>query len=396
MWRGRNSHYASLPFCARIRYPQDVGMKGPEFRSRMWPYAPSGPYSSHHSLSAWLIAPAAQVIGTACHSRAARQGLILRKTYALHRTDVSGHISNTPLGTHANSSVRSSLCAGVHPQIHRSASVRSGRRDGAWRCGCASPEVRQRASECGRRPSNVALASCRLIHAGISSKFPGSPPCHQSRYAGLLALVLIVVAICGVWTARAPLLRGAAALWVVSDPPSPADAVVILGGRIDLRPFAAAEIYKRGLAKKVLIADVEPGPLDELRITLPDSELTRAVLIKLGVPADAIAPFGQHVSSTYDEARALVAWAVASGAKRVIVPTDLFHTRRVKWLFARELSRAGVDVDVPALTPRDYTLADWWRNEAGLIAFNNEVIKYFFYRIKYWHADPFIDGAVGR
>ena len=30
-----------------------------------------------------------------------------------------------------------------------------------------------------------------------------------------------------------------------------------------------------------------------------------------------------------------------------------------------------------------YTRAEWWKTEAGMIAFQNEIIKYLYYRLKY-------------
>ena len=51
-------------------------------------------------------------------------------------------------------------------------------------------------------------------------------------------------------------MRGAADLWIVSDPVTRSDAVVVLGGQIEVRPFVAAELYKRGLVTKVLVSQV--------------------------------------------------------------------------------------------------------------------------------------------
>lgn len=61
----------------------------------------------------------------------------------------------------------------------------------------------------------------------------------------------------------------------------------------------------------------------------------------------------------------------------------VFPTRRVRWIVERELGAVGVRVMVDALIPREYAITDWWRHEEGLTAFQNEVIKYLFYRIKY-------------
>ena len=38
---------------------------------------------------------------------------------------------------------------------------------------------------------------------------------------------------------------------------------------------------------------------------------------------------------------------------------------------------------VPALDPPEYRDDDWWQDEAGVISFQNEVLKYFYCRQKY-------------
>jgi uncharacterized SAM-binding protein YcdF (DUF218 family) len=111
--------------------------------------------------------------------------------------------------------------------------------------------------------------------------------------------------------------------------------------------------------------------------------LNRAVLLKLGVPPEAIVSFGTDVSSTYEEARALAEWANRNGIKSIIVPTEIFSSRRVRWILVKELSGLDVGIDVQALPPLDYDLDNWWRHEAGVIGFQNEVIKYLYYRVKY-------------
>src|SRR5262249_28296211 len=203
------------------------------------------------------------------------------------------------------------------------------------------------------------------------------------RYGWWLAPVLIVLAIAIAWMARAAILRGMAELWVVSDPLDHADAIVVLGGRIDVRPFAAADLYRRGFAPRVLISNLVRDLLATMQLWPGQTELTRRLLLKLGVPAEAIVEFGDGVSSTYEEARAVLDWTRSSGAKSVIIPTDLFPTRRVRWTFQHEVASTGVRVIVHAIQPRAYGLDDWWRDERGLIDFQNEVIKFFYYRLNH-------------
>ena len=115
---------------------------------------------------------------------------------------------------------------------------------------------------------------------------------------GLLSPLLL-------WVEREPLLRGAAEAWIVSDPVTQADAAVVLGGGIDVRPFAAAELYRKGLVKKVLVSDVEDDRAAAIGAVSGHTEANRRVLLSLGVPATDIENFGSANKSTRDEALAL-------------------------------------------------------------------------------------------
>ena len=164
----------------------------------------------------------------------------------------------------------------------------------------------------------------------------------------------VVSALSVSWFARAQILRGAAQAWIVSDSIAPADAIAVLGGGLETRPFAAAELYKKGMAPLILVSDAKPGPAEKLGIVSSHVEGNRGVLLKLRVPAQAISGFGVEVSSTYDEARALSEWVAQSGAKRVIVPTELFASRRVRWILDKELGQVGAQVEVQSLPPLEY------------------------------------------
>src|ERR1019366_2638886 len=78
------------------------------------------------------------------------------------------------------------------------------------------------------------------------------------RLRRYLAFALLLIALgVGAWLERVDLLRRAADLWILSDPITPADAVVILGGGIEVRPFVAADLYAKGLVHKILLSNVE-------------------------------------------------------------------------------------------------------------------------------------------
>jgi uncharacterized SAM-binding protein YcdF (DUF218 family) len=182
---------------------------------------------------------------------------------------------------------------------------------------------------------------------------------------------------------RAPLLTGLAEAWVVNDPVTKADAIVILGGGPETRPFAAARLYHDGVAPMVLYTDVRPGPAEELGITLREAELMHRILLSNGVPATAMTLIGTNVASTYDESRAVRDWVGKTGAKSIVIPTDPFHTRRVRWIFSKELRDTKTAIHVVAIQPKEYGVNDWWKHEEGLVAFQNEWVKLPYYWLRY-------------
>ena len=224
-----------------------------------------------------------------------------------------------------------------------------------------------------------------------SQKFGTSPPgerpwrapfCKWLRRC-LAAFLIFCFLLSALYFFRAPLLRGAAKAWIVDDKLERADAIVLLGGGLETRPFAAARLYREGYAKQILVARPKPTTADELGLTVRHEIVARLILLKEGVPESAITEIGRDVQNTRDESLAVREWVQANPAKALIIPTDVFHTRRVGWLFRKQLRDAGVHVMVQAVPVREYTVSAWWQRELGLVAFQNEVLKLAYYRLKY-------------
>jgi len=186
-----------------------------------------------------------------------------------------------------------------------------------------------------------------------------------------LALVILAVAGLVGWLGRESLLQEAANLWIVSDSLTRADAIVVLGGSFQTRPAAAADLYWKGLADKVLVSHWS------------DWQLNRAALLNLRVPAGAIEAFGEGATNTREEAVALREWAERNAASTFVIPSEPFFARRVQWIFRREFSGRPVTVGVRPFDPPGFSHERWWETEQGANAFQNEVLKYLYYRWKY-------------
>jgi len=201
------------------------------------------------------------------------------------------------------------------------------------------------------------------------------------RYV-LIAVILVSLAV-DAWLERDTLLQDAADLWVVSDPITPAGAVVVLGGGYDVRPVVAADFYARGLVHKVLVSKVEDDRAAKISVFPNHGDLDLAVLRKLGVPDAAIEFFGNGSKNTWDEAVALKEWTKQHPTSALIIPAEVFFARRARWIFRREFSGTGVRIEVPSFDPpHAYSRAGWWKT-GGWSTFPIEVIKYFYYRLRY-------------
>jgi uncharacterized SAM-binding protein YcdF (DUF218 family) len=187
------------------------------------------------------------------------------------------------------------------------------------------------------------------------------------------SLAIIILAGAGLvgWLGRELLLQKAANLWIVSDPLTHADAIVVIGGNSQTRPPVAAGLYHRGLANKVLVS--HPS----------DYQLNRAALLNLGVPASAIEAFGEANTNLREEAVALREWAERNAASVFIIPSEPFMARRVRWIFRREFSGRPVMIEVQPFDSPNYSHEGWWKTDQGSTTFQNEILKYGYYRWKY-------------
>ena len=108
---------------------------------------------------------------------------------------------------------------------------------------------------------------------------------------------------------------------------------------------------------------------------------TEGILLKLGVPVSAIETFGNDLGNTHEEALALRAWAERNNACSIIVPTEIFSARRVRWMLHRVFPSDCV-IRVVALNPSQNRRNDLL-SEGDVAAFKTEVIKYLYYILRY-------------
>lgn len=155
-------------------------------------------------------------------------------------------------------------------------------------------------------------------------------------------------------------------LIVADTTPRAADVGVILAGSFP-RAMYAADLYHQGLIPRVWITKPEREQvlvnLDKLGIAYPrQEEISRAVLIKKGVPEDRIELIGDRVVSTIGEAR-LVAGLLEQrpDLRSVLIVTSRFHVRRAEAVFRYVLRSVPQATICVVGSPYDGFVADrWW------------------------------------
>jgi uncharacterized SAM-binding protein YcdF (DUF218 family) len=252
----------------------------------------------------------------------------------------------------------------------------------------------------------MGVDELRLVHApsrGPASRTPFirrpsarmsalAPKKERRRRLGLLLAAGVMAAVAALavvgppaalrpgWRAgTSAMLRGIGEFSVVNDSLLAADYALILNGKMSPRASLAAEVYHRGLAPRILIAETtepvrgRPGAAPHyLHQEFAES------LQQLGVPRSAIEflPFSGGVTNTRDEARALRRFLVKHPAKRVIVVTTDYHTARARLILRQELNGTPVELLMaPASDTNGVNAGNWWRTALGRQIYRTEYLK---------------------
>jgi uncharacterized SAM-binding protein YcdF (DUF218 family) len=194
---------------------------------------------------------------------------------------------------------------------------------------------------------------------------------------GLSALLLIVAAFT---------FRGVGRFLAREDPLQKADALFVFAGTLAERPLEAADLYREGYAPWIVVTratiDQATFQLQKRGVRIPtQDDLSRDVLVQLGVPAGAlITPSFIH-DNTGEEARTLRELAIAHKWRRVILVSSKYHLRRLT-LAARRALR-GTNVEVIARGSRyDVSVPDrWWTQRRDIRWIVSEVPKLLAYAL---------------
>jgi uncharacterized SAM-binding protein YcdF (DUF218 family) len=150
-----------------------------------------------------------------------------------------------------------------------------------------------------------------------------------------------------------------------------ADAIAVLAGTSMDRPLEAADLYKEGYAPRIVLThemrEASYVALAARGVTVPAAaDEQREILVRLGVPVNAIVlPMRIH-DNTAQEAQTFRELAVKNRWRRIIVVTSKYHLRRAGFAIRREMGGTGVEVEMHGTRYEDVNPDRWWTTRSDL------------------------------
>jgi uncharacterized SAM-binding protein YcdF (DUF218 family) len=170
--------------------------------------------------------------------------------------------------------------------------------------------------------------------------------------------------------------------WLVLDEqPTKSDAIVLLSGGM-ARPLYGADLYQSGYAPKVYVSrpvvDEQVLHVERLGIHIPrNEERYKQILLRKGVPEEAITFYSQGHVSTVEEAESLKK-VIGNRPIKLLIVTSPYHTRRAKAIFSDIFPNAEIRV---LATPYETFDRKWWTHKNSAIAVILETVQTLYYHL---------------
>ncbi len=214
-----------------------------------------------------------------------------------------------------------------------------------------------------------------MTEAPVTLSGPAPPRLSWLRWSVRLTGLLLTVVVLLLWWNWYALLAIWGEFLNVGQPlDQRVEVVFILGGDLETRPFVAAEVFHAGYTDQILVSQPQPHSMDFLG-GRTEGELTREVLLRLGVPKHVLTDLPLTVDSSRGELEAFRDYLQHTKPRRAAIVTSDFHTRRVSVLLSRICQVEGVELVLISAPVDACTPANWWRSEAGLGTYLLETVK---------------------
>lgn len=199
----------------------------------------------------------------------------------------------------------------------------------------------------------------------------------------IISLLLLLALIIVLFLFKNNILRSLGNFLICEDPIQKSTYTFVLSGGPWDRGNEAVKIFKTGFTDTLVCTGENiPHDFKALGLEMFESEITEKNMVRHGVPQGNIILIKKG-TSTQEESDIILQFCKSRNAKQAIIISTDFHTRRVTQVFKKKFANAGIEIIVHAAPSSNYDAQNWWTDENGLIALNNEYIKQLYYLLKY-------------
>ncbi len=167
------------------------------------------------------------------------------------------------------------------------------------------------------------------------------------------------------------------AFLIAKDPLINADIIVLLSGGKEDRLLEAVRLFKEGYGQKIILTQTDQDRVD------PETNLASEkmyTVINQGISKEYVMVTQEIATSTYEEAKAVMAEMQYFGVGSCTVVTDAFHSRRTKIIFTDAFRGSGLKIFIHPVEGQWYRGIDWWTHAEGWQVMISEWVKL----IGYW------------
>jgi uncharacterized SAM-binding protein YcdF (DUF218 family) len=170
------------------------------------------------------------------------------------------------------------------------------------------------------------------------------------------------------------------------DPLSKADAIFVLAGTLAERPLEAADLFREGYAPRIVVtrAELEQAVfhLERQGIDIvTEFDLNKEILLRVGVPEDALVTPAFVHDNTAEEARTLRELVDRHAWRSVIVVSSKYHLRRSGIAMRRALEGTDVEIILRGSRYDEATPEEWWKRRRDIRWLASELPKLLAYAL---------------
>lgn len=176
---------------------------------------------------------------------------------------------------------------------------------------------------------------------------------------------------------KSNIIKAVSDLIFIKDPETTADLIIVPGSSHVKLPLKATDLYKKGLAKKIVFTGCFNQKLMEV-----ESEWYFKLAVKVGVPEKDIL---LESKSTNTKENAVEAFKLIKTKKiphkKIILVSKPHHSRRLKMTFSNVFKKSDIFI-IPSVDDRKIEKNNWWKDKGKTQIVIEEVGKISEYYLK--------------